>query len=93
MRLNVKAMTVTVAVFWGVSMFLLGVLNLTWEGYGQAFLDCVASLYPGYKATASIADVIVGTLYAVLDGAIGGAIFAWLYNIFAGICVKRATTE
>jgi hypothetical protein len=27
--------------------------------------------------------VIVGTLYALVDGAAGGAIFAWLYNRFA----------
>jgi hypothetical protein len=26
----------------------------------------------------------VGTLYAVLDGAVGGALLAWLYNRFAG---------
>ena len=93
MKLNVKAMTITAAVFWGASVFLVGMLNLIWEGYGQMLLDCIASLYPGYKATASIADVIVGTLYALLDGAIGGAIFAWLYNVFTGLCAKPATTQ
>ena len=93
MKLNVKAMTITVAIVWGVSVFLVGVINLIWEGYGQLFLDCIASLYPGYKATASIGDVIVGTLYALLDGAIAGAIFAWLYNVLAGACTESATTE
>jgi hypothetical protein len=24
----------------------------------------------------------MGTLYGLLDGTIGGAIFAWLYNLF-----------
>ena len=93
MRLNVKAMTIAAAVFWGVSVFLVGLLNLKWEGYGQGLLDCIATLYPGYKATANIGDVLVGTGYALLDGAIAGAIFAWLYNIFAGMCGKIATTE
>jgi len=26
----------------------------------------------------------MGSLYALVDGAIGGAIFAWLYNRFLG---------
>lgn len=43
-----------------------------------------ASAYPGYHATRSIAEVIVGTLYEFVDGLIGGAVFAWLYNQFAG---------
>ena len=93
MKLNVKAMTITAGVLWAISVFLVGVFNLIWEGYGQAMLDLIASIYPGYKATASIGDVIVGTLYALLDGVVAGAIFAWLYNIFAGTCAKSATTE
>ena len=40
-------------------------------------------VYPGYKATASLVQVIIGTLYGLLDGAIAGTIFAWLYNRFA----------
>lgn len=44
----------------------------------------MASAYPGYHATRSIAEVIVGTLYEFVDGLIGGAVFAWLYNQFAG---------
>ena len=86
MRLNVKAMTISVALFWGIlAMFLVGLGNLIWPGYGQAFLDLMASLYPGYKATASFGQVIVGTFYGMLDGAICGALFAWLYNRFAAL--------
>ena len=43
----------------------------------------MASVYPGYNATPSIGQVIIGTLYGVLDGAVGGAVFAWLYNTCA----------
>ncbi len=49
--------------------------------YGQAFLDVMASIYPGFHAAGTFGDAIVGTLYGVVDGAIGGAVFAWLYNI------------
>ena len=44
-------------------MFLSGVANLIWDGYGEDFLDVMASVYPGYDATASFGQVIVGTLY------------------------------
>jgi len=88
MKLNVKAMTLTAALLWAASVLLVGLANMIWEGYGQVFLNCMDSLYPGYKATANIGDVIVGTLYALLDGAIAGAVFSWLYNVFAGMCAK-----
>ncbi len=31
----------------------------------------------------SIAEVVIGTIYGTVDGLIGGAVFAWLYNQFA----------
>ena len=84
MRINVKAAALTVSVVWGVlGMFATGVGNLIVPGYGQALLDVMASVYPGYAATPTVGQVIVGTLYGLLDGAIVGAVFAWLYNILA----------
>ena len=83
MKLNPKALAITAALFWGATLLLTGIANLIWHGYGQAFLDLMASCYPGYHATASFGSVIVGTLYALLDGLIAGWVFAWLYNIFA----------
>ena len=41
-----------------------------------------ASNYSGYRPGTGIGSVVTGTIYALLDGAIGGAIFAWLYNLF-----------
>ncbi len=90
MRFDVKTMALTTALLWGVgAMFLTGLANLILSGYGQAFLDAMASLYPGYKATASFGQVIVGTLYGLLDGAVTGAVFAWLYNFCAEAVAKR----
>ncbi len=83
MKLDIKAMSITIGLIWGVAMFLVGVANLIWPAYGGAFLEMVASIYPGYTATASFGQVIFGTLYGLLDGAIGGAVFAWLYNCIA----------
>ncbi len=83
MKINVKALAVASAILWGLAMLGMGLANLIWSGYGQQFLQTVASVYPGYHATRSIAEVIVGTLYGAVDGLIGGAVFAWLYNQFA----------
>ena len=84
MKLSVKGMAIAVGIMWGVlAVFLTGCVNLIWPSYGQEFLRLLASIYPGYQATASFGQVIVGTLYGLVDGAVGGAIFALLYNRLA----------
>jgi hypothetical protein len=84
MKLSVKSMALTAGLVWGVlAIFLTGLVNLAWPGYGSAFLDVVASLYPGYHGTAGFGQVIVGTLYGFVDGLVAGAVFAWIYNRFA----------
>ncbi len=83
MSLNIKAAAVAGAVVWGGGFLLVGLLNLIFPSYGVAFLELGAAIYPGYHAAAGLGSVIVVTLYALLDGAIGGAILAWLYNVVA----------
>ena len=84
MRLDVKAFAFTAGILWGAVMFLVGFAHFIWPSYGSAFLEVMASLYPGYETTATIDSVILGALYGFLDGAIGGLVFAWLYNLFVG---------
>jgi len=83
MKLNTKALALASAILWGFAMLSMGLANLIWGGYGQQFLQTMSSVYPGYHATRSVAEVVVLTLYGVVDGLIGGAVFAWLYNQFA----------
>ncbi len=71
MKLDVKTTAVTLALIWGLlGMFVTGLANLIWPGYGQALLYVMASLYPGYQGTPSVGQVIIGTLYGLLDGAV-----------------------
>ena len=84
MKLNLKALSVTLAVLWAGAVFLVGVANLIWPAYGKAFLVMLASIYPGYHAAGTFGDAIAGSLYALVDGAIAGLIFGWLYNLIAG---------
>ncbi len=84
MKLDIKGMAITLGLVWGAAVLLVGIANLIWPNYGQAFLELVASIYPGYTAGASVGQLIVGTFYGLVDGAVGGAVIAWLYNLFAG---------
>ncbi len=83
MQLNIKALAVAGAVLWGGSFLLLGIVNLIFADYGSGWLSLAASIYPGYHGPGGFGSVIVVTLYALIDGAIGGAILAWIYNLVA----------
>ena len=80
MKLNVRALAFVAALVWGIAMLLTGLANLIFPSYGWDFLQVMASVYPGYNATRSFGQVIVGTLYGFVDGAVCGAVFGWLYN-------------
>ena len=88
MRLNVTAMAMAFGLIWAGCLLVVGAANLIWPGYGQALLQLCASIYPGYRPGTGIGSVVTGTLYALVDGGIGGAFFAWLYNLFAARMTK-----
>lgn len=81
MKLNLKALALTAGILWALAILITGIANLIWSGYGVGFLQIMASVYPGYHAARSIGDLIVGTLYALVDGAFCGLVFGWLYNL------------
>ena len=83
MRFNLTALALTVGLFWGGAILLVASANLIWPSYGQAFLQLAASIYPGYHPVASVREIIVGTAYGFVDGAIGGWLFGWLYNLLS----------
>ncbi len=80
MRFNVSALSLSIGLFWGVLMLVVGLVNLAWPAYGHDILELVASISPGYRAAASIGQVVMGTLYGLVDGVIAGAVFGGLYN-------------
>jgi len=79
MKLDVKASAITVAVVFALAVFSVALVNRFFSGYGNGFLRMVASLYPGFHPGGMRAG-LVGTAYAALDGAVTGAIVAWVYN-------------
>jgi len=81
MKFNVIQLGLTLSIIWAVIVLFVGITNLLFPGYGVAFLQIVDSIYPGYHfGKWAFGGVVVGTLYAALDGFILGVVFAWLYN-------------
>lgn len=83
MTLSVRSLAIVSALLWGGGVLFVGLVNLAAPSYGSAFLQCVSSIYPGFHNSRSLLDVLVGTGYALFDGAVGGALFGWLYNFFS----------
>jgi hypothetical protein len=83
MKLSLKAMILTGALFKAIVFLLISLLNLILRPYGGAYLAFLSSLYPGYDPVNWPIALIVGTLYSLIFGALAGLLFGWLYNFFA----------
>jgi hypothetical protein len=83
MKFQVTAFAIAAGLLWGGAILIVAIANLVWPDYGRGFLELAASIYPGYAPSGGLGSVVSGTLYGLVDGAIGGAIFAWLYNVLA----------
>jgi len=84
MKLNIIALALTAGILWALALLLVGTANLVWSEYGGAFVTLMASIYPGYHASGSVGDLVVGVLYALVEGFVCGLVFGWLYNLFVG---------
>lgn len=83
MRLQVWAVGLAAGILWGGAVLFGSVANLVWPPYAGMFLQFAASIYPGFHPGTGLGAVIVGTLWGLADGFVGGVLFAWLYNLFA----------
>jgi len=84
MRTSNKSLAITIALLWGGAVLIVGLANLACPTYGTVFLQWTSSIYPGFHNSRTFVDVLVGTGYALVDGAVGGLLFGWLYNLFSG---------
>ena len=80
MKINIKRVSLTLAIFVDILMLVVGLSRLIWPDYAQGFVEVMASLYPGYTGAATVSQTIIGSLYGAVDGAICGAVFGCLYN-------------
>ncbi|RLA88218.1 MAG: hypothetical protein DRG20_06460 [Deltaproteobacteria bacterium] len=80
MKLDVKAFALTCGIVWGIGLFILTWWIILFHGATDQ-LTFIGRVYIGYRITPL--GSVIGLAWAFVDGLIGGAIFAWLYNLFA----------
>jgi hypothetical protein len=83
MKLSIRGLAVSIGLLWGGGVLCVGLVHLAAPGYASSFLTGVSSIYPGFHGAHSFGDALVGTVYALVDGVLGGLVFGWLYNAFA----------
>ena len=77
MKLDLRAFAITCSLVWGFGLFFLTWWIIMLDGpTGEVTL--IGRLYRGYSISPT--GSVIGLLWALLDGFVGGAVFAWLYN-------------
>jgi hypothetical protein len=79
-----RGLALAAGLLWGGAMLLTGFLHLIDSSYAVNFLEMMGSIYPGFHVAHSFGDMLLGAFYGFADGLIGGFVFGWLYNLFAG---------
>lgn len=80
MKLNVRAFALTAGLLWGGAV-CFATLWLLARGYEGTVIQQLDHFYIGYRFSA--VGAFIGLVWGFVDGAIGGALFAWLYNKLA----------
>jgi hypothetical protein len=86
MRLNVKAFALSFALIWGLGLFFLTWWIMWFEGASHE-PTLIGLIYRGYNISPK--GSVLGLIWGFIDGLIGGAIFAWLYNRILTVFVQN----
>lgn len=86
MKLNVLAFAIACGLLWGFGLLVLTWWIIAFEGTSTD-PTFIGRVYRGYALTPAVS--VIGMAWGLIDGLVGGAIFAWLYNLLAG----RATSQ
>ena len=76
MKLSVKGLALSFGIVEGLGFLIMGLIAM--GGYGAGLVELVATVAKGYDT--SVGGAIIGAIWGFVDGLIGGAIVAWLYN-------------
>ncbi len=79
MKLNVSSMALAGGLVWGSFLFLITWWIIGFDGI-TGDVPFIGHVYRGYRI--SPAGSLIGFMWGFMDGMIGGALFAWLYNRF-----------
>ena len=80
MKLDLKALSLACGILWGSALFLVTWWIILLDG-ATGDPTWLGSIYRGYNISAL--GSFIGFAWGFVDGLIGGAVLAWLYNRFA----------
>ena len=81
MRFNIKAFAITCGLVWGFGVFCLSWWIMLFDGSGHVDAGVLGHIYRGFTITPM--GSVIGLIWALADGFLGGLVFAWLYNLLA----------
>lgn len=80
MKFNVTAFALACGLLWGLGLFLMTWWVILFDGMtGDATF--LSPFYRGYSISGL--GSLIGLLWGLFDGFVGGLVFAWLYNYLA----------
>ncbi|MHC4123723.1 MAG: bacteriophage holin [Planctomycetota bacterium] len=85
MKLNIKAFALSCGLIWGLGLFIITWWIIAFDG-ATGDVTFLGRIYRGYSITP--AGSVAGLIWGLADGGVGGAIFAWLYNLLSGKVFK-----
>ena len=80
MKLDIKALALACSILWGSVVFLVTCWVIILDG-ASGDPTWLGQIYRGYSISA--VGSVIGLGWGLVDGLIGGAVLAWLYNKFA----------
>ena len=86
MKLNIKAFALACGILWGLGLFILTWWLIALDG-ATGEITFIGRLYRGYNI--SPIGSLFGLVWGFFDALIGGAIFAWLYNLIVGWTARK----
>ncbi len=86
MRFNILAFAVCCALVWGIGLCVMTWWIIAFDGPSTE-INFLGKVYRGYVITP--VGSLIGLAWGVVDGFIGGAVFAWVYNILAAALVHK----
>ena len=89
MKLNIRAFALSIGLFTGFGLFFITWWIILFDGATNQS-TIIGMVYRGYCI--SPIGSVIGLIWGFFDGLIGGALFAWLYNLLSSKIGKTAST-
>lgn len=80
-KLDTKSVALSLGLMWSIGILFISIVALATGSYLHNIVDFLSTIYLGYSL--NFIGIIIGMLWAFFDAAIGGLVFAWLYNKLA----------